>query len=272
VQQEPRSPLQIDPSLPPELSQILLTALAKEPDRRFSSANAFREALERLPKIVSTNRVQRWPRSKVARYGVSALVCATLLIGVERQKLPEAPALAPRERPVLSAPNIPESADDGSVPPLATAVSENSVAEEGSVLTMPDIPKESADDGSLTPRATPVRKKSAAKRLVLPMRDIHKESGDDGSLAKDVRQSATKEHPVLRASDLRKESTDDGSIPLLATDVGEKSTSDERPLPRTPDIGKESANVKPTHRRFWLWRGLGKVVHPRTREDGEPKR
>jgi serine/threonine protein kinase len=45
VEQEPAPPLQIDPSLPLELSLILLTALAKEPDRRFSSANAFRDAL-----------------------------------------------------------------------------------------------------------------------------------------------------------------------------------------------------------------------------------
>jgi serine/threonine protein kinase len=276
VQQEPVSPLQIDPSLPPELNQVLLTALAKEPDRRFSSANAFREALERLPKIVSTNRVQRWPQSKVARYSVSALVCATLLISVKRQKLSEAPAAAPEERPVLRAPYIrTESADDGSVPPLMTTVHENSGAEEGPAMQTPDMPEESADDGGITPRATPVRKKSAAKRLGLPMRDIHKESADGRSvpqLAKDVREFATKEHPVLHTPDVRKESTDDGSVPLLATDVREKSAGDERPLPRTPDIGKESANVKPTHRRFWLWRGLGKVVHPLTKQNCEPKR
>ena len=274
VQQEPLSPLQIEPSLPPGLSQILLTALAKEPDRRFSSANAFREALERLPKIVSTNRVQRWPRSKVTRYSVSALVCATLLIGVEKQDVPKMPA-ALKERRVQRAPYIPtESADDGSVPPLATAVRENPVAEEGPVLQMPGIPKESADDGILTPRAMPVRKKSATKRLVLPTRNVHKESADDESVLQltTARAAATKEHPVLRMPEVRKESTDDGSAPLLARDVREKSTADERPPPRTPDIGKESANAKSTHHRFWLWRGLGKVVHPRTKQDAEPRR
>lgn len=92
VQQAPRPPIEIDPSLPPELSRILLTALAKEPDRRFSSANAFREQLEGLTQIVPTRRSQHWPRSRLLRYGASALVCAALLIGVERPNPPETPA------------------------------------------------------------------------------------------------------------------------------------------------------------------------------------
>jgi serine/threonine protein kinase len=265
VQQEPVSPLQIEPSLPPELSQILLTALAKEPKRRFSSANVFREALESLPKIISTNRLHRWPRSRAMRYGASALVCATLLIGVEKQELPKTPAAAAEEHPVLPTPDVrKESADDRSVQPLSTDVSEKQVVDDGPVL--PDIPKEPADVGDITPRATAVRKKSAVKRLLLPTRDTHKESTTA------VRESATKEHPVLPTPDVRKEPADDGSVPLLATNVREKSTGDERPLPRTPDMGKESANDKPTHRRFWLWRGLGKVVHPRAKQDGESKR
>src|SRR5579862_3367821 len=65
VQQAPLSPLQIDPDFPPALSQILLTALAKEPDRRFSSANAFRQALEGLPTMAWACQAPTWPRSRV---------------------------------------------------------------------------------------------------------------------------------------------------------------------------------------------------------------
>ena len=242
VQQEPASPLQIDPSLPPELSQILLTALAKEPARRFASANAFREALQGLPKIGSASREQSWPRSRVMRYSASALVCATLLIGVQKQQLPEAPAAA-EELPVSLLPDIREEpANNESVTPQATAVREKSVAKERPVLRTPAIRKESADAGSLAPRATAVNEKSVAE-----------------------------ERPALRTPDVRKESADAGSLAPHAADVSEKSTGDERPVPRAPDIPKENADDKPPRRRSWLSRAVGKIVHPRTSQDGEAK-
>ena len=94
VQKAPQSPLQFDASFAPALNQILLTALAKEPDRRFSSANAFREGLESVPGAIPAIRFHHWPRSRVMRYGAAALLCATLLIGVEKPVLPAAPAAA----------------------------------------------------------------------------------------------------------------------------------------------------------------------------------
>ena len=42
----PRPPIEINPALPPALNEIILTALDKEPMRRFQSADAFRKALE----------------------------------------------------------------------------------------------------------------------------------------------------------------------------------------------------------------------------------
>jgi serine/threonine protein kinase len=48
VEQPPTPPLEVDPGLPPALNEILLTALAKEPGRRYSSASAFRDAIENL--------------------------------------------------------------------------------------------------------------------------------------------------------------------------------------------------------------------------------
>lgn len=44
----PRSPVEVNPSLPKALNDIIMTALEKEPMRRFQSAEAFRKALETL--------------------------------------------------------------------------------------------------------------------------------------------------------------------------------------------------------------------------------
>jgi serine/threonine-protein kinase len=46
LQSTPVPPIQIDPSVPAPLNQIILTAIAKNPAQRFQSADAFRAALE----------------------------------------------------------------------------------------------------------------------------------------------------------------------------------------------------------------------------------
>lgn len=43
---QPVPPIQIDPSIPPVLSDIILMAIAKSPDQRFQTADAFRRALD----------------------------------------------------------------------------------------------------------------------------------------------------------------------------------------------------------------------------------
>jgi serine/threonine-protein kinase len=48
VQRQPRPPLELNPDLPAELSSIVLTALEKDPEKRFASALAFQTALENL--------------------------------------------------------------------------------------------------------------------------------------------------------------------------------------------------------------------------------
>ncbi|HTZ94789.1 MAG TPA: protein kinase [Terriglobales bacterium] len=45
VEQPPKPPIQIRPDLPPALNEIILTAMAKDPTKRFQSADAFRNAL-----------------------------------------------------------------------------------------------------------------------------------------------------------------------------------------------------------------------------------
>jgi serine/threonine protein kinase len=53
VEREPVPPVKINPALPPTLNKIILTALAKNPDERFQSADAFRSALERVNQAVN---------------------------------------------------------------------------------------------------------------------------------------------------------------------------------------------------------------------------
>ena len=48
VEQTPVPPIQVDPSLPRELNQVILMAIEKDPARRFQSADAMKNALERI--------------------------------------------------------------------------------------------------------------------------------------------------------------------------------------------------------------------------------
>ncbi len=46
----PKAPFELNPALPPAMNHIVMTALCKEPRRRFRDADAFREALENVRK------------------------------------------------------------------------------------------------------------------------------------------------------------------------------------------------------------------------------
>jgi len=48
LNQAPQPPIEVNPALPAALNEIILTAMAKEPMRRFQSADAFRKALDTL--------------------------------------------------------------------------------------------------------------------------------------------------------------------------------------------------------------------------------
>ena len=65
VEQPPPRPIEVDPSLPPALDEILLKALEKEPDKRFQSAELFRCALDGVKDSCQTWRgnSQTWERS-----------------------------------------------------------------------------------------------------------------------------------------------------------------------------------------------------------------
>jgi serine/threonine protein kinase len=53
VEQTPKPPIQIRPDLPPTLNEVILTAMSKDPAKRFQSADAFRNALGNIRKTLS---------------------------------------------------------------------------------------------------------------------------------------------------------------------------------------------------------------------------
>jgi len=88
VEQMPVPPSEIDPALPPALNEIILTALSKEPEHRFSSADLFGESLERVKVGLGSTPIRRsWASyfssclgsSRTRRVGAGTL---TLLLSI----------------------------------------------------------------------------------------------------------------------------------------------------------------------------------------------
>lgn len=66
LQEPPRPPIVLRPDLPQPLNQIILMALAKDPNQRFQSADAFRAALKTVPGDGATTVSDFSPRSYAA--------------------------------------------------------------------------------------------------------------------------------------------------------------------------------------------------------------
>jgi len=79
LQRAPRPPIEVKPDLPEPLNQIILMAMAKEPARRFQSADAFRNALKGVA-------------ASLGRKGVTVPVSSPFLSGVNPMR-PAAPTV-----------------------------------------------------------------------------------------------------------------------------------------------------------------------------------
>jgi hypothetical protein len=91
VKTPPPPPIGIKPDLPPELNQIILTALEKDPTRRFQTAAQFREAIDRLadvprapqPEIVSkiapVDEVEVWGGERLLLTGLFTFIVVAML-------------------------------------------------------------------------------------------------------------------------------------------------------------------------------------------------
>src|SRR5256885_8392538 len=59
LERTPVPPITIDPALPPVLNDLILISVARDPDRRFQTADAFRNALKALTPAAPTVDVPR---------------------------------------------------------------------------------------------------------------------------------------------------------------------------------------------------------------------
>lgn len=97
LQQMPVAPIQIVPGVPPMLSDIILTAIAKEPEQRFQSAQAFRAALQSMMTGSPADRTVQYPQP----VGVGPTAVNTPSINYAPPTVPYAPPPPP---PVAMAP------------------------------------------------------------------------------------------------------------------------------------------------------------------------
>ncbi len=85
VNEAPKPPAEVEPSLPTALSEIILTALAKDPAKRFQSADAFRSALEATTGVGAPLHRRQWRRAAVLGGGVAAVLAGLMVISMERR-------------------------------------------------------------------------------------------------------------------------------------------------------------------------------------------
>src|SRR5581483_11492246 len=186
----PKSPIELNPSLPKAVNDIIMTAMAKEPMHRFQSAEAFRNALESVrgrsaaapagANVVSPSQAQTITAPKVSgqksRRGLwmaaGAVACVCVLAGAAvmlphfwKSSAASKPT-APVERASVTTPPPPEVAS--SAPATPTAVPTTPAATPANQVDSGSVP--SVSDGSAKP-VVPAHKpvtKAAPHELAAP--------------------------------------------------------------------------------------------------------
>src|SRR5262249_18929186 len=91
VGQPPRPPAEIEPALPPGLSDIILKALAKDPAARFQSAREFRGVLESVRNVTASKSAA----SRKAWAWAAATAALALVLGLLARPAKQPPAVSP---------------------------------------------------------------------------------------------------------------------------------------------------------------------------------
>jgi Protein kinase domain/WD domain, G-beta repeat len=108
VSREPRAPAVVDAALPGALSEIILKALAKDPQGRFQSAGAFRLALQGVGRSPVKKKAVGRAALGWAITGAAALgIVLAFYSGAPKAAVPEPASVALPARPVEPKPELP---------------------------------------------------------------------------------------------------------------------------------------------------------------------
>jgi hypothetical protein len=241
VESVPPAPIALNPAIGPVLNQVILTALEKDPGKRFQSAAEFHEALEAAQREMKQAPLARrgvFSVRRVRTVGVAAAIAlalgAIILAGVIRYgegsgpaKGPEpAPAQAARPSPALLAPVV-ETPPPPEAAPLETAQPET-----------PAVTEEAA-----APAET--REPAAAVKKIRPPRTALTHSPELPAALK----------PTLP---IEPAPASDSPEPLAVEAVPSEAVVDTAvPNPEGP-----KAEAPPQKRGNRVWRALGKIAQP----------
>jgi serine/threonine-protein kinase len=130
VETVPTPPLQINPAIPPALNAAILTALEKDPARRFADAAAFRHALETpAPMVVrATPPKKSWRPAWLVPALQFGVTCAVILLPTAYYAHSRHPA--DRKQPAVALPAT-------KVPPAAQAVPPGLAADPAATAVAP---------------------------------------------------------------------------------------------------------------------------------------
>lgn len=103
IQQAPTPPVQLQPGLPPGLNEIILTSIAKAPEERFQSAEAFRNAIKSVTQSLQEAKTVVRPSTAVTASGaVPAAYMQPVTPTAPRAATATAAATAPASAPRIS--------------------------------------------------------------------------------------------------------------------------------------------------------------------------
>jgi len=107
IQQAPTPPVQLNPSLPPGLNEIILTSIAKSADERFQSADAFRNAIKSVLQSLQEAKTVVRSNAVTASGAVPAAYLQPMTPAQARTAPVTAAATAPAVARIPTAPAVP---------------------------------------------------------------------------------------------------------------------------------------------------------------------
>jgi len=217
LEQEPVPPIQIDPRLPQVLSDLILTAIQKEPARRFQTAQAFRAALKSLKAVpavpfeaaapVTPSPMPLPPAKPASRRGLYmalGALAAVVVLAVAVTQLPRwqktraSETTAPVTQQALPAAQPPAQAPQEAQPPPAQpppAATESKPAPRPP-RTQPQEPAKPA--GRTTPPPAETTPPPAAAERAQPAPEPARETPAQPSVSPELREAFRKEFMQVR--------------------------------------------------------------------------